>query len=120
MRILAGQLKKLKPDIIACQECFYSDEGKADTLLFLAAELDMNYSFLPGRFKKRLFEARWVESFSGLGILSVFPITAITQLELPGAPEDNDRKAQQAVINLPGGEQILFTNTHLTHTSNNG
>jgi endonuclease/exonuclease/phosphatase family metal-dependent hydrolase len=120
MYILARQLKNLKPDIIACQECFYSDEGKADTLLFLAGELKMNCRFLPGRFKKRLFEGNWVESFSGLGILSAYPITAITQLELPGMPEDNDRKAQQAVINLPGGEQILFTNIHLTHTGNNG
>jgi len=118
MPILAGQLKKLKAEIIACQECFHSDEGKASTLRFLAGELNMHYSFLPGRFKKRLFEDRWVKSFSGLGILSTYPITAIIELELPGMPEDNDRKAQQALINLPGGEQIFFTNTHLTHTGN--
>jgi endonuclease/exonuclease/phosphatase family metal-dependent hydrolase len=118
MGVLAEQLAALKPTIVACQECFYSDEGKADTLHFLAGKLNMNYSFLRGRVKKRFFEDKWVESFSGLGILSAYPITTAIQLELPGMPEDNDRKAQQAVINLPGGEQILFTNTHFTHTGN--
>jgi endonuclease/exonuclease/phosphatase family metal-dependent hydrolase len=118
MRILALQLKNLNADIIACQECFCSDEGNTDTLRFLAAGLKMNYCFLPGRFKKRLFEDKWVESLSGLGILSTYPITKAIQLELPGMPGDNDRKAQQAAINLPGGEQLLLTNTHLTHTDN--
>jgi endonuclease/exonuclease/phosphatase family metal-dependent hydrolase len=41
MRSLAEGLRLLKPDIIACQECFVSEE--ADTLKFLAAELHMNY-----------------------------------------------------------------------------
>jgi endonuclease/exonuclease/phosphatase family metal-dependent hydrolase len=115
MRLLAEQLKNLKPDIIACQECFYSDEGNADTLKFLADQLKMKHCFLPGRLKKRLFEGKWVESFSGLGILSAYPVAFVNQADLPAVPEDNDRKAQQAVICLPAGENILVTNTHLTH-----
>ncbi|MFI5136319.1 MAG: endonuclease/exonuclease/phosphatase family protein [Sphingobacteriales bacterium] len=115
MRLLAGQLKDLKPDIIACQECFYSDEGNADTLKFLAGQLKMKHCFLPGRLKKRLLEGKWVESFSGLGILSAYPIAFVNQFDLPAVPEDNDRKVQQAVICLPAGENILVTNTHLTH-----
>jgi len=118
MRLLAEQLKNLKPDIIACQECFYCEDAGADTLKFLAEQLKMNYSFLPGRFKKRNFEGKWVDSFSGLGILSMYPINNISQIDLPAVPEDNDRKAQQVKITLHSGLKILVTNTHLTHLNN--
>jgi endonuclease/exonuclease/phosphatase family metal-dependent hydrolase len=117
MCMLAEQLGNLSPDIIACQECFKSDDGNADTLKFLAAQLKMNYCFLPGRVKKRYFNNRWVNSLSGLGILSVHPIKYLNDFDLPVVPEDNDRKAQQAEITLPSGTKILITNTHLTHLS---
>ena len=115
MQILAQQLKALNPAIIACQECFYSDEGNADTLNFLAGELIMNYTFAEGRFKKRQFEGKWVDSFSGLGILSTYPVTVARQFNLPEVPGDEDRKAQQAEIMLPGSTKISIMNTHLTH-----
>jgi endonuclease/exonuclease/phosphatase family metal-dependent hydrolase len=118
MQILAGQLKALNPAIIACQECFYSDEGKADTLKFLAGKLTMNYTFLEGRFKKRQFEEKWVNSFSGLGILSTYPLAAANQFSLPEVPGDDDRKVQQAKITLSNGTKILINNTHLTHINN--
>jgi endonuclease/exonuclease/phosphatase family metal-dependent hydrolase len=120
MRILAEQLKNLSPGVIACQECFYSDDGNADTLKFLSGQLKMDYRFLPGRLKKRQFNGRWVESFSGLGILSAYPITNVKQFLLPDAPGDDDRKVQQAEISLPNGDKILLTNTHLTHLSPTG
>lgn len=120
MQILARQLKDLDPDIVACQECFQSDEADADTLKFLAAELGMHYSFLPGRQKKRLFEEKYVDSSSGLGILSVYPIGNIREFMLPPVPGDDDRKVQQAELILPSGENILVTNTHLTHLSHGG
>ncbi len=120
MRILAEQLKNLSPCIIACQECFYSEEGNADTLKFLSGQLKMDYRFLPGRLKKRQFDGRWVESFSGLGILSAYPIINVKQFLLPDAPGDDDRKVQQAEINLPNGDKLLLTNTHLTHLSPTG
>ncbi|WPV00758.1 endonuclease/exonuclease/phosphatase family protein [Mucilaginibacter sp. cycad4] len=115
--ILAKQLKQLKPHVIACQECFYSEEANADTLKFLANELNMNYCFLPGRSKKRLFEDRMVNSTSGLGILSVYPLTETGSFDLPIVPEDNDRKAFRANVNLPSGKTITVTTTHLTHLS---
>ncbi|AYL94462.1 endonuclease/exonuclease/phosphatase family protein [Mucilaginibacter celer] len=115
MRILARQLKELKPHIIACQECFYSEEAKADTLKFLAAELDMNYCFLPGRSKKRLFEGHLVNSTSGLGVLSLYPLSKFKQIDLPVVPEDNDRKAFTVSVSLPVATNILLTTTHLTH-----
>src|ERR1700744_6561834 len=120
MQILAEQLKNLAPDIIACQECFYSDESGTDTLRFLSDQLKMNYCFLPGRLKKREFEGTWVESFSGLGVLSAYPITGTKQFVLPNAPGDDARKVQQAEIDLPNGDKILLTNTHLTHLSHPG
>jgi endonuclease/exonuclease/phosphatase family metal-dependent hydrolase len=114
MLLLAEQLTNLKPDIVACQECFQSDEGNADTLKFLAGELEMEFCFLAGRQRKRLFRKIWVDSFSGLGILSMFPIIGMAQFDLPNSPGDNDRKVQQALIELPTGN-LLLTNTHLTH-----
>jgi endonuclease/exonuclease/phosphatase family metal-dependent hydrolase len=113
--ILASQLKALNPAIIACQECFVSDEIQADTLKYLAGELNMNYLFVAGRAKKRLVAGQWVDSQSGLGILSVYPLSDPKQFNLPPVPGDEDRKAQQAVVSLPQGIEILVTNTHLTH-----
>jgi endonuclease/exonuclease/phosphatase family metal-dependent hydrolase len=118
MRILAEQLKALNPDIIACQECFYSEDANADTLKFLAKKLNMNYSFLQGRFKERFFENKWVQSSSGLGILSIFPITNVEHFDLPVMPGDEDRKAQKAEIELREGNILTLTNVHLTHLGN--
>jgi endonuclease/exonuclease/phosphatase family metal-dependent hydrolase len=120
MRILAKQLAELRPNIIACQECFYSAEAKADTLKFLAGELGMNYCFLPGRSKKRLFEGHLVNSTSGLGVLSVYPLKEFAHVNLPAVPEDNDRKAFTVAVSLPTGADILLTTTHLTHLSHAG
>lgn len=115
MRILADQLKALKPGIIACQECFYSDEGKADTLKFLAKKLKMNYLFLPARFKKRQFEGSLVDSYSGLGILSAFPIISFKHFNLPAVPGDDERKVLLAEIELSTESRLMLVNTHLTH-----
>jgi endonuclease/exonuclease/phosphatase family metal-dependent hydrolase len=115
MGILAKQLNNLKPHVIACQECFYSEDANADTLKFLAKELNMNYCFLPGRSKKRQFEGHLVNSTSGLGILSVYPLTETGSFDLPVVHEDNDRKAFQADVTLPSGGTLTITTTHLTH-----
>ena len=115
MELLAEQLQVLKPDIIACQECFHSGEGKADTLKFLAERLNMHFSFLPGRQKKRRFEEKWVDSLSGLGVLSAYRICSVKGFNLPIVPGDEDRKALQVQIQLPSGNNLCLTNTHLTH-----
>ena len=115
MHALSGELQLLKPDIIACQECFVSEEGNADTLKFLAEELGMNCLFANGRSKKRNLEGQWVDSMSGLGVLSVYPVTAVSTFSLPASIDDNDRKAQQVAITLSPGNDLLLTNIHLTH-----
>ncbi len=115
--LLAQQLTLLQPDVIACQECFYSENAGADTLKYLSERLGMFYTFLPGRFKKRALQGKLLDSYSGLGVLSKFPIAKTDHIILPQAPGDEDRKALQVEINLPHEVQMLFTNVHLTHVA---
>jgi endonuclease/exonuclease/phosphatase family metal-dependent hydrolase len=115
LTILAKQLAELNPDIIACQECFVSDN--ADTLRYLSEILKMGYAYLPGREKKRYFESEYVDSGSGLGVLSKYPIADASWLALPVIPEDNDRKIQQVEIMIDE-TRLYVTNTHFTHLRN--
>jgi endonuclease/exonuclease/phosphatase family metal-dependent hydrolase len=115
MRLLAKQLQLLKPDIIACQECFLFKKKNIDTLNFLAGNLKMNAVFTGGRLKERYFDGDTAESQSGLGILSLFPVNVVNEFRLPTVPEDNDRKIQQAEITLPSGLKLMINNVHLTH-----
>ena len=118
LTLLSAQLKSLRPDVVACQECFESDEAGANTLRFLAAELNMQRCFLPARFRKRLFRGNWENSFSGLGILSRYPIMLLQSYTLPEVPGDDERKLQLAEISMPGIGKLLVANTHLTHLRN--
>jgi len=114
---MAQELQSLNPGIIGLQECFASEEGKVNTLEFLSQELGMNFHFLPGRKKMRLFNDKWVESDSGLGILTTFPILESREWELPPHPEDPDRKVLDLEISIPNSLNIRILNTHLTHLS---
>ncbi|MDR3715500.1 MAG: endonuclease/exonuclease/phosphatase family protein [Puia sp.] len=113
--VLSGQLKRVNPDIIACQECFFAEEVGADTAARLAAALEMEYSFLPCRRKKREFDGHWVDSYSGMAVLSRFPIVSGEALELSSVPEDPGRKAQRVEIEFLAGRILRITNIHLTH-----
>jgi len=117
-QVLADQLKALTPHIIACQECFLTEDEKVDTLRFLAEELDMYYHFTPARFKSRLLGNDEVNSFSGLGVLSAFPIKVLPDLDLPFNETDGERKVQQISIEITEYKRLLLTNVHLTHLSN--
>jgi endonuclease/exonuclease/phosphatase family metal-dependent hydrolase len=117
-QVLANQLKALTPHIIACQECFLTEDEKVDTLRFLAEELDMYYHFTPARFKSRLLGNDEVNSYSGLGILSAFPIKALAGFDLPFNEADGERKVQQISIEITEQKRLLLTNVHLTHLSN--
>lgn len=113
--LMAAQLKALQPAIVCCQECFQSEELQADTLKYLAAALQMDSLFLPGRYKTRFALGAWADSCSGLGILSRFPLQEAGAFQLPPVPMDDDRKVQLAAVTLASGEEILIANTHLTH-----
>jgi len=117
LALMGAGLKNLNPDLVALQECFRSEEGNADTLQYLSSFLGMEYAFLPGRSKKRFFNNAWVDSESGLGILSRFPIQNLHSFDLPCILEDPDRKVQMARILASDGLEMLFVNTHLTHLS---
>jgi endonuclease/exonuclease/phosphatase family metal-dependent hydrolase len=118
--LMAEELKAISPDIVACQECFQLQDGVANTLGYLAEHLGMHHLFLPGRNKPRYFEGKSQDSLSGLGILSRFPLTELPSVMLPLTSEDDERKLQQAMVTLPNGENVLFTNLHLTHISDAG
>ncbi|WCT14605.1 endonuclease/exonuclease/phosphatase family protein [Mucilaginibacter jinjuensis] len=117
-QVLANQLKTLTPHIIACQECFLSEDEKIDTLRFLAEELDMYYHFTPARFKNRLLGNDEVSSHSGLGVLSAFPIKVFAEFDLPISDADGERKVQQILIEITEQKRLLLTNVHLTHLQN--
>jgi endonuclease/exonuclease/phosphatase family metal-dependent hydrolase len=116
--LLAKQLKALTPHIIACQECFLSEDEKVDTLRFLAEELDMYYHFTPARFKTRLLGNDELNSYSGLGVLSAFPIKVFAEFDLPFSDADGERKSQQIIIEVTAQKKLLLTNIHLTHLQN--
>ena len=118
MHILADQLKELTPHVVACQECFLSEDEKIDTLRFLAEELDMYYHFTPARFKERLLNGKPVNGYSGLGALSAFQIDLVNEFDLPTVDADGERKVQQTVLKIRDDSKILLTNVHLTHLKN--
>ena len=118
LSLMAEQLSGLAPTVVACQECFSSEDGNADTLKFLSEELNMQCCFLPARFRKRLFKGNWVNSFSGLGVLSAFPVRELENYILPDVPGDEQRKLQLAEIELRRDNKMLIANTHLTHVRN--
>jgi endonuclease/exonuclease/phosphatase family metal-dependent hydrolase len=118
MQVLADQLKTLTPHIIACQECFLTQDETVDTLRFLAEELDMYYYFTPARLKSRLLGDKEVMSYSGMGILSAFRLDLLEEFDLPTCDADGERRVQQLVIEIGEQKKILLTNIHLTHLSN--
>ncbi len=115
---LVFQLSKLNPSIIACQECFLSNDKSVDTLKFISDKLEMHYDFTSGRFKERLLNHKWVTSFSNLGILSKHPIIETNTYDLPGNSEDTDRKVFHVKIELAKSKIVELFNTHLTHLVN--
>ncbi|OKS87154.1 endonuclease/exonuclease/phosphatase family protein [Mucilaginibacter polytrichastri] len=117
-QLLANQLKALTPHIVACQECFLTEDEKVDTLRFLAEELDMYYHFTPARLKPRLLGDDEVNSYSGLGVLSAFPIKVLAAFDLPFNEADGERKVQQVSIEITEHKRLLLTNVHLTHLHN--
>ncbi len=112
---LASQLALLKPQIVFCQECFQTEDGTTDTLAFLSDSLKLRASFLPCRPKKRFFQGSWVESFSGMGVLSAFPIVAEEGFELPFMAADPGRKMQKLDVEIKPGLYLSLFNVHLTH-----
>lgn len=116
LRRLSEGLRRLRPDVIALQECFLSEDGQADTARDLALALGHHVSVVRARGKRRLYRGREVMSHSCLAVLSRWPIVQSTDLALPTSAQDGGRLAQ--VVRLAAGEVALtLANVHLTHVS---
>ena len=113
--VLERELKKNEAQVILCQECFRSMDGSVDTLEQLSQGLGMPAWYVPCRRKERMLADRWVDSFSGLGILTSLPVTDHAVIDLPSDGVDGGRKAQLLTIGLASGQTLLVANIHLTH-----
>lgn len=116
LRRLRDGLRQLRPDVIALQECFLSEDGQADTARELAQALGHHLSVVRARGKRRLYRGHEVMSHSCLAVLSRWPIEQSWGLTLPTTPDDGGRMAQ--VVRLQAGELALtLANVHLTHVN---
>ncbi len=75
----------------------------------------MYYHFTPARPKPRLLGNDELNSYSGLGVLSAFPIKVLAEFDLPFSEADGERKVQQIIIDVTKQKKLLLTNVHLTH-----
>jgi endonuclease/exonuclease/phosphatase family metal-dependent hydrolase len=115
MQALAGGLEAIRAQVVLCQECFSTVDGTVDTLDWLSAALGMSAYFVPARRKMRLLGSEWVDSFSGLGILSRQPVVEAGFIDLPSSGPDGGRRAQLATLEIMPGRSLLVANIHLTH-----
>ncbi len=113
--VLLTALAAAGAQVILCQECFRSADGRTDTLAYLSAGLGMAAYFLPGRRKERLLGGEKVDSFSGLGMLTSLPVRSEAAVDLPAVAADGDRKAQLLTLEPLPGCRLFIANIHLTH-----
>lgn len=111
---LADELRRLQPDIVLLQEALATPDGALDTTARLAAELGLASAFAPARRKPREVEGVWLDTWSGLGVLSRYDAFHVESLPLPDHPDDGERVA--LVVRWPiGGVDLVIANVHLTH-----
>src|SRR5262249_35680839 len=111
LQLLASGLGALDADVILLQEAFIG--GAADTARALGDALGMRVEYTPARRKIRPLEGQFVESESGMAVLSRIPVVSMEAVPLPNDSRDGERVAQLVVL---GGE-MLIGNVHLTHLS---
>ena len=116
IQVMVKQLQQERLDILCCQEVFRSMDGRLNTASTLAAGLGINYSFAAARHKKRIFQGKELDSFSGMAILTRQGISILSSctLPLPGVKNDKNRAAQYIVIRC-SGDTVLVINLHLSH-----
>jgi len=115
---LLESLALLDADVILAQEAFEAvDRTRGDALSttrHLATGLGMALVFHPIRRKPRVVEGVTEDSWSGLAMLSRWPLRDVTWRALPDDPADGDRAVLFAAIESPRG-LVRTANTHLTH-----
>jgi endonuclease/exonuclease/phosphatase family metal-dependent hydrolase len=118
---LAAGLQQMSftDQVIFCQECFQTIDGKVDTLQYLSDALNIPGYFAKTRRKYRCLDGNMTDSFSGLGILTNLPVSSRTTIALPSSTADGGRIAQLLTIELMSGISMLIANVHLTHLLDN-
>ena len=117
LQAMVRQLSRVDADVIALQEVFATADGRVHTGRHLAQALGMALIDAPARAKPRWHEGRWQRSFSGLALLTRWPVQQSSVLPLPSVPEDGERIALSCDIQV-SGHSLRVVNTHLTHLAN--
>jgi len=107
---VAALINELRPDVVALQEVDYKTTRANG--LDLVAELAVRTG-MEGLFGKAM---DFAGGGYGEGILSRHPILSSRNHALPAPQGFEPRAALEVVVQLPTGEQFMFTGTHLDHT----
>lgn len=115
MPLIAAELKKIQPSVIACQEVFHSiDDTSISTKKYLEEVLGMCSYFFPSRKKERKIDNKNVLSYSSLCFFTNLEITDYKEFFLPTHELDGERTAQLIIVKY-NQSNIAVVNTHLTH-----
>lgn len=114
VQAMARQLGTLQTDVVALQEVFHAPQVGVHTGRTLAQALGMHLAFAPARRKRRWMSGQWVDSESGLAVLSRWPIQHQQSWPLPTDAADGERLALCCDLNVHG-LSVRVVNTHLTH-----
>jgi endonuclease/exonuclease/phosphatase family metal-dependent hydrolase len=114
LELMSQGLRQIEPDILLLQEVVVTPDRRLDTAGHLAAALGHSCLFVPARRKLRDIEGTTADCYSGLAVLSRYPIRPRETLRLSDDPRDGARHCQLVAVDLAGC-RLLVANTHLTH-----
>ena len=111
---IAKVINSEQPDIVGLQEVdqFTNRSGKIDQAKVLAEKTGLYYQF----FKAIDYDG----GNYGITILSRYPIRKATKIDLPQVEPGEARVLSFVEINLPSRKELIFANTHLDATRNDG
>lgn len=115
---LSSGLAGLNVDVLLLQEVFQPLESPPSALPatgpHLAVALGLGLTYAPARRARRKHGEREVDSFSGLALLSRYPIIHHEVILLPGDQRGGERIALLAEVSVDG-RPLLIGNVHLSH-----
>lgn len=114
IRAMANGLRELCPTLICLQESFHSVDNQWNTAEFLAKVLAMDFRLVSYRRKQRPLDRLPTDSYSGLAVLSRYPIEKSSELQLETVALDGERIAQITTVSL-ANIPLTVVNLHLTH-----
>ncbi|MGA0314279.1 MAG: endonuclease/exonuclease/phosphatase family protein [Alphaproteobacteria bacterium] len=117
VQLIKEQAREIQPDIFFLQETLKTNTLGLDTSEFLANRLNLSTASQPARQKKRMVENAFVDSTSGLSVLTRGQILSNKRFELESDQADGERISQFVEIKLEG-LLLLAINTHLTFLKN--